>query len=313
MLIIDDLCDDLLTKILLNMKYSYYYILLFVSKSWNKICILNKQYFNSKEFAIVLGDHYNYITHTDENITESIRVLAIHTICKNKINLIDFLISHSFNFDNITMCFAALKGYINIFEYLLGKYKLSSDIHINATRSGNLNLIKYLEELKCPEYNKECITDICASFRYIHILEHLKENNKLEIDCEALFFCIFDIEHTENRNNCIIWLIENGFKRNKYLCVQAIYNGDLDLLKFLVEDMSCEIANELCFYQSIKTGKKSILKWLIQKCGYDPIYHMCQVCDEFNRPNLLEWLIKHNMCSCGNDHIDCAHSELFIY
>jgi hypothetical protein len=109
-------------------------------------------------------------------------------------------------------------------------FKYTNDTFKFASRNGDITVLKYLYNDRCPNfYNDSGIMYEAAQNGFFDILKW-GYNKKVKID-HTIF-----MGATQNGNLKIIkWLYENDFPYNEYTCHFAAWNGNLEVMKFLIK------------------------------------------------------------------------------
>lgn len=203
------------------------------------------------------------------------------------------------------------------------KFKYSTKISQFVSRRNNFKLLKYVykdgceinymvlaeaienENIKIINWFFKNNSDI-ADFPFhkacevgnIDIIKILKNNN-IHGNYQSLS-CSYAV--LGNNLDLLKWLIQNGYQFNKSSYIEAVRNGNLKILKYLLNlsqhNLNYPWIDSTITAEAAKNGKLTILKWLRKKgCRWDEF--TTYLAYEYKRINTLKWAIE-NGCPIYN-------------
>ncbi len=141
-----------------------------------------------------------------------------------------------------------------------------SDITVISAEIGNLSLLKWAKENKCP-WGTTCSS--AASNGHLDILKWARKNGCYwnEYTCSNAA--------SNGHLDCLKWVRENGCPWNSHTCFSAANGGHLDCLKWAREN-GCPWYGDLCDRAALN-GHLDCLKWAVKNgCPWDK--NLCILC-----------------------------------
>lgn len=171
-----------------------------------------------------------------------------------------------------------------------------------AVSNGNLNLLKWLHDHKCP-WNE----DICSTAALngnLEILKYLHENKCFwnEFTCQSAA--------KYGHLDCLQYAHENGCPHNYDIIVTATEQGHLNIVQYLHENFSLSKDIFACTVAA-RNGYLEILQYL-HKCGYFWDEYTCSEAAKNGHLEILKYLHK-NGCSWDGMSRYSVHNEILQY
>jgi len=192
------------------------------------------------------------------------------------------------------------------------KNKLFEHIYLYAVGHNHLDIVKWAYENKYP-INGYNLCDVAAENGRLEILKWIRENISDQVDYTNV--CRYGARHL----NILKYLSECGEKIGddicNYICETAARYGNLDLLKWIVDEKKLVYNNmmETICYAAVEDDEnnksKKILKWMKSK-GYKFDKYVCKFAAFHSNTKILKWL-KNNGCSCSGKYHDSKYYNNF--
>lgn len=199
----------LLSDHILGESYSKNKIETFIEQS------IRMEYYNAIEW--IQNKRYKDLSNTS--------YCAIATECGN-LNMVKFLRSNKYAWNDLTCIRASQYGHINILQYAISNgCCLSKNVCMYAAHYGHLDILKYLRKMNCNWDSTVCV--YAAKNGHLDILKYARENkcpwNK--------FVCTFAAQN--GHLDVLIYAYENGCPFVKYECMNTKHRNIINWLSFL--------------------------------------------------------------------------------
>ena len=249
---------------------------------------LNAARIGNLEIIIYLYEMYKlYILKDSESCMNAIK--------NNHTNVLRWLLSHGFECNEDIISYVALYGEFELLKWIHSTIYTTKSIpwiekiSTCATKSGNLEMLKYLHENGCPWDKYTCSR--AAEYEYLEILKYLHENgcpwdeDTCSYAAEYGYFELLKYAH------------ENGCPWSVATFAGGIISENLEILEYLRENgcpwdkISCHIAAEY--------GYLEILKWLRDPdrpggaCPWDEYVRIKAI--QNGHTKVIEWLSMQNL------------------
>lgn len=195
----------------------------------------------------------------------------LKTINVNNINVImlfKYLIKKFYKYTNEYINLAIKNGSLDVLKYTFNNSYISNDINLDNSNILHLiaienNRFECLQYLHCIKYNFCENSCSCAALNgNIKILEYLHKNNYNWNE----FTCLYAVE--SNSLNCLKYAIDNGCKYSKNCYYQAAFNGNLEILTYLLS-LKTILFDLNVFYYAIINGHLDCVKFIYENITYN--------------------------------------------
>lgn len=171
-------------------------------------------------------------------------------------------------------------------------YKWNEQAFVFGIKYNRLEILKWLNEQKCPWDEKTC--DKAAYRGHLDIIRWALEDQKFK--CSTLW-CRIAAE--QGKIHIVQWAHEKGYidpTNTYYLCTWIATGGNLELLKW-----ACATGyplNRTVCRNAAQFGRLEILKWAIEQgCHWHHIItpRLHEFAAKFGHPHIVQWLQENNI------------------